>query len=664
VVSQQIKLIEKVTGEVRQGKIRLMRALRHIIVVGMEPIQHRTSEESVIRFGAFELALKSGELRKEGNVVRLQMQPLKALAYLASHAGQTVTREELQQAVWGNETFVDFEHGLNFCIKQIRAALGDNAQAPRFIETLPRRGYRFIAQIEPVNGLPVVKAAQEPVAAALEPQAPIPTRSRTYRFVLASIAAMALAAAGYFLWRSFNTPAPPKAKMMLAVLRFANLSLESEQGYFSDGLTEEMIARLGRLQPQRLGVIARTSAMAYKGVNKDVSTIARELGVAYILEGSVRRDGDRVRITAQLIRADDRTHLWSESYDRSLRDALSVQSEVAAQIASTLAIELLGDRNNGASHSTNAEAVDAYLRGRYLLNKGDPENVGKSVAYFKRAIEKDAGYAAGFAGLADAYRLLGMYYSRPPAEAYPQAKTAAQRALELDPGNAEALVALGTIRFRYEWEWEKAERDFLRALEINPSLGMAHHDYAWFLLAKKRLDEGIEHIKTSQRLDPLSPLANSDVGWVYLMARRYDEAIEQIKRTLELEPRFGSALACLERAYLLKGQHKEALEILLKTTGQASASVRDDAPEQAINALHRLRLKRRLEAMKTTPSSAYNVATLCAAAGEAAQAMEWLETAFQERDPMLVAVSTDPAFDSLRGEARFQRLLKRIGFPT
>lgn len=628
-------------------------------------MQQRDGEESVIRFGEFELSLKSSELRRDGNIVHLQPQPLKALAFLASHAGQTVTREELRQAVWEGETFVDFEHGLNFCINQIRSALGDKAQSPRFIETLPRRGYRFIAQIETLNGSPVIKEAGGAAAAAVEPVAPTSAHSKSHRFAwLCALAIIALAAVTYFVWRSLSNPSPPKAKMMIAVLPFTNLSTEEGQDFFSDGMTEEMITRLGRLNPQRLRIIARTSVMKYKSVNKDISSIARELGVDYILEGSIRRDGDRVRITAQLIHAGDQTYLWSETYDRPLGGALGVQSEVAEKIASALAIELLGDRHTDAFYSTSAEAVDAYLRGRYLLNKGDAESILKSVEYFSQAIEKDSGYAAAFAGLADSYRLLGMYYAMLPAEAYPKAKRAALRALELDPNNAEASVALGTIRFRYEWEWEEAERDFLRALEINPSLGIAHHDYAWFLVAMGRLDEGIEHIKTAQRLDPLSPLANSDVGWVYLMARRYDEAIEQIKRTLELEPRFGSAFACLERAYTLKGQHKEALETLLKHTGQSNASVQDGDPEQSIRALYRRMLNRRLEEMKKTRSSSYSVAILCAAAAEPNLALEWLEVAFKERDPMLVSVSSDPTFDFLRGDARFERLLKRIGFPN
>ena len=401
--------------------------------------------------------------------------------------------------------------------------------------------------------------------------------------------------------------------------------------------------------------------MTYKGANKDIARIGRELGVSFVVEGSVRREQDKVRITAQLIQVSDQTHLWSESYDRSAGDALSVQRQVANQIASALALELLGDPKSEAGSSSSAEAVDAYLRGRYLWNQGDRNNVSRSVEYFNQAIERD-NYAAAFAGLANSYRLLGMNYAMLPAEAYPKAREAALRAVELDPASADGYVSLGTIKFRYEWKWEEAETDFRRALEINPSLGMAHHDYAWFLVAMQRFDEGIEHIKLAQRFDPLSPLANSDVGWVYLMARRYDQAIEQINRTLELEPTFGSALACLERAYALKGQQREALETLLRETGETSVSGRDADPAQSMKVLYRKRLERKLEAIKKSRSSPYSVATICAAAGERDQAFEWLARAFNERDPMLVAVRSDPAFDALHGDARFGSLIKQIGF--
>jgi TolB-like protein/DNA-binding winged helix-turn-helix (wHTH) protein/Tfp pilus assembly protein PilF len=623
------------------------------------------SEEEIIRFEEFELALKSGELRRNGNVVRLQPQPFKVLVFLASHAGQTVTRQELQQAVWEGETFVDFEHGLNFCIRQIRSALGDDAQSPRLIETLPRRGYRFIGEVERLNGSPVLEA-KNPVPGLINAgdsrRAEI--RFPRQRLVMISGIAAALLIGGYFVWRAVSRPAElPTHKVMIAVLPFENLSGDVEQDYYSDGMTEEMIARLGRLQPSRLGVIARTSVMTYKRGDKEITRIGRELGVDFVVEGSVRRERDRVRITAQLIQVSDQTHLWSESYDRPAEGVLSVQKEVAVQIADALAFELLGEMNSDLVTSASAEVIDDYLRGRYLWNKGNRDSVSRSVEYFNRAIARDPNFAPALSGLADSYRLLGMYYVMLPAEAYPKAREAASRAIELDPGSADALVSLGTIKFRYEWNWEAAEKEFRRALQINPNLGLAHHDYAWFLVAMKRFDEGIEHMRLAQRLDPLSPLANSDVGWAYLMARRYDEAIAQINRTLELEPSFGSALACLERAYTLTGRHREALATLSKEIRESGVVIDDSEPTQSMKSLYRIRLERRLEGMKKDRSSPYHVATLCMAAGEQAQAFEWLERAFEERDPMLVAVRTDPAFDAIRGAARFETFLKRMGFP-
>jgi TolB-like protein/DNA-binding winged helix-turn-helix (wHTH) protein/Tfp pilus assembly protein PilF len=630
-------------------------------------MQPRVSADEIIRFGEFELALKSGELRKNGEVVRIQPQPFKVLVFLASHAGQTVTRLELQQIVWEDGTFVDFEQGLNFCIKQIRNALGDDAQAPRLIETLPRRGYRFIGEVKTdgvgngigLSGTPAFGSTSTEKSVFVD--AAVHSIKSTVRPLFIAAIAVALSVAAYFVWRSLHKTAPI-SKVMVAVLPFENLSGDAEQDYFSDGMTEEMIARLGGLQPRSLGVIARTSAMTYKGVNKDIARIGRELGVDFVVEGSVRREQDRVRITAQLIQVSDQTHLWSESYDRSNGDALKVQNDVAEQIAHALAIQLLAGRVSGSSDSAGPEAVDAYLRGRYLWNKGNPENVSRSVSYFQQAIEKDPGYAAAFSGLADSYRQLGMSYAMLPAEAYPKAREAAVRAIELDPGNASAYVSLGTIKFRYEWNWEEAEREFQRAIGINPSLGIAHHDYAWFLVAMERFDEGIDHMRLAQRLDPLSPLANSDVGWVYLMARRYDEAIEQIKRTLELEPSFGSALACLERAYTLKGQPREAYETLLRETREGGTRDRESDPAVSMKTLYRKRLEKRLAEMDTRAASPYSAATLCVAAGEREQALEFLESAYRDRDPMLVAARTDPAFDDLRTEPRFAGLLKRIGF--
>lgn len=651
-------------------------------------MQADIAEESLIRFDGFELALKSGELRKGGSLVKLQPQPFKVLAFLVAHAGQLVTREEIQQRIWEGETFVDFEHGLNFCIKQIRAALGDSAQSPRYIETLPRRGYRFIAPVEKLDRAPQLPDDRAPVvsetnlqmnpaaATRLEPVARADSqffarpfiRSRLLKAALIALVA-AIAVSASFVWRSFEKQArPPHGKILMVVLPFENLTADAEQDYFSDGLTEEMIAQLGRLHPQRLGVIARTSAMTYKDANKDIHRIGQELGVDYVLEGSVRREGDRLRITAQLIQVSDQTHLWAESYDRAQSAALAVQSEVAGRIARSLALELLPARDDRASSYTpRPEAHDAYLKGRYLWNKASVENLKKSVEYFHEAIEKDPQYARGYVGLADSYRLLGIFHAMLPRDAFGTVKEAALKALELDERLAEAHTALGAVKFWFEWNWMDAEKEFKRAIEINPSYGLARHDYAWFLVSQQRFDEGLAEIKRAQELDPLSPLTNADVGWVYLRARRYDEAIEQIKRTLELEPNFGSAHACLERAYMGKGMYREALASARAEMARSGASVQELAAldktdvMEAIKRVERWRLNKRMEAAQKRRVSPYGFAMHYAALGEKDRAFEWLEKAFEERDHALVSLKVDPACDPLRTDPRFDELLRLVG---
>ncbi len=629
--------------------------------------------QSSIRFGEFELELRSGELRKDGSPVKLQPQPLKVLALLVANAGRLVTREEIQRAVWDGETFVDFEHGLNFCIKQIRTALGDNAQAPLYIETLPRRGYRFIASVEKSEQSKDANHSTEAPSQVAHVEAvisPAPERKainwRTPALVLIPL----LIIGAYFVWQRFAaTTGPAKAKVMLAVMPFENLSPNPEQDYFSDGMTEEMIAQLGSLQPARLGVIARTSAMTYKRGAKDIRQIASELNVDYVLEGSVRREGDRVRITAQLIQTSDQTHLWSESYERNGQNALALQSEVARSIARALALELLPvEQAETSAGVISTEAHDAYLKGRYLWNKGKSDTIEKSISQFEQAIEIAPDYALAYAGLADSYIMLGMYYRLLPVDAYAKAKAAAARALELDDRLAEAHTSLGTIRFRFDWDWPEAEREFKRAIELNPSYSRAHHDYAWFLVAMERFDEAIAEIKRAQELDPLSPLANSDVGWVYLRARRYDDAIKQIQRTLELEPNFGSAQACLERAYRMKGMYKEALDLARKEM------IRQDASNEELAALDRtdaiaglrnvgrLRLKERIETAKSRSVSPYSIAALYAELDEKDASFEWLERAFRERDSDIASLKVDPAFDSLHSDARFFNLLRRMGF--
>ena len=638
-----------------------------------------SSDNGSIRFGEFELEPKSGELRKAGLPVKLQPQPLRVLVLLASNAGELVTREEIQQEIWAGVTFVDFEHGLNFCIKQIRAALGDNAQAPRFIETLPRRGYRFIAAVDQDSKItshsvttpaPSDSTTAETLKTSIEEYS-LANRPRSRVARAAALAIVLLLIVGGYSARKLfvKSAVPSRGKVMLGVMPFENLSGDPEQEYFSDGMTEELIAQLGSLQPRSLGVIARTSVMTYKRGNRDIRQIGSELKVGYVLEGSVRREGDRVRITAQLIQVSDQTHLWSESYERSPQNTLGVQTDVARNIARALALELLpGERTSRtADASISTDAYDAFLKGRYLWNKGRSDDVEKSIIFYNRALELAPDYSPALAGLADSYILLGMYYTIPPIDAYPKAKQAAARALAIDDGLAEAHTALGTILFRFDWAWPEAEAQFKRAIELNPSYGRAHHDYAWLLVALERFDEAVNEIKRAQELDPLSPLANSDVGWVYLRARRYDDAINQIERTLELEPEFGSAQACLERAYRLKGMNKEALESARKSMVRSGATPREltalEKPdsEDAMRSVLLWRLKKGEDTAGNRPASPYRFAAQHAELGDTNAAFEWLERAFKERDSELVSLKVDPAFDGVRSDSRYASLLHRIG---
>jgi TolB-like protein/DNA-binding winged helix-turn-helix (wHTH) protein/Tfp pilus assembly protein PilF len=647
-------------------------------------MQANASERAVIRFDNFELELKSGELRRNGATIKLQPQPFRALAFLADRAGQVVTREEIQREIWGDETFVDYEQGVNFCIKQIRAALGDDAKAPRFIETLPRRGYRFIAPVERKEGNlsrendlavePAPDIVISPPEAVPDPSAisaaVSATQTRTRVFLVAALAvAIALPLAGYVIWQGREKKEiAPAGKIILAVLPFENLSGDPEQDYFSDGLTEEMITRLGRLQPQRLGVIARASAMTFKKSDKDITRIGGALGASYILEGSVRREADRLRITARLIQVSDQTHLWAADYDRRIHDALTIQSEVAERIAQSLAVKLLPGLPPAPAQTyiPSPDSYDAYLRGCYLRNKWTREDLVKGVGYFEQAVEKDPDFALAYAALAEAWRYLQFFGGVRPQDARAKAKNAAQKAVALDEALAEARAALASAKFWYDWDWQGAEQEFKRALALNPSLASAHHDYGWLLIARGRFDDGLAEVKRAQELDPLSPQANIDVGWAFIRARRYDEAIAQSRRTMELEPNFAETWGCLMRAYQYKGMLAEALAEAQRIMTRSGASREELAAIYQGDAASRMRnveqwmLNRMKKAAARGYVSAYQRATRHAALGETERAFEWLEKAYTDRDPMMALLNTDPAYDRLRSEPRFADLLRLI----
>jgi TolB-like protein/DNA-binding winged helix-turn-helix (wHTH) protein/Tfp pilus assembly protein PilF len=603
----------------------------------------------VLRFGEFELDPESGDLLRGGEPVHLAPQPFKILALLAGRAGEPVAREELRREVWGEETYVDFDRGLNFCISQIRTALGDDAQEPLFIQTLPRRGYRFVAPVERVE-----RAGRGPATALrpdVEPPAPLPdsriapgrlsagSRVATLGFLLAGMAAMAVLIA-FVAWRRQGPPAEPR--VMIAVLPFEDLSAGPSEPYWSDGLTGELIAQLGRLQPRRLGVIARTSVMSYaldnKGKHRDVAEIGGELGVSYLLEGSVRRAGERVRITAQLVQVSDGTQLWAETYDRDRRDVLAVQTEVAAEVARALALALLPESARAPQPAPDPAAWDDYLKGRYLANRGARDDLARSLVPLRRAVERDPAFAPAHAALADSYHRLVMSGALPPRTGYPQAEAAARQAVALAPDLAEAHAALAAALFWYRWDWPAAEREFRRALELNPSLPQAHHDYGFFLIARGRPGEGLAEVERARQLDPLSPRANIDVGWAFISARRYAEAVAQSRRTLELAPGFPEARFCLEQALAFQGKDREALRSRsLQQLGKMEAA-----------------------AARGEPVSAISLATLYAAVGNRDRAFAWLDKALEERSPSLALLAVHPSWDSLRSDPRFAALAARI----
>jgi TolB-like protein len=572
-----------------------------------------SQSRSVVHFGVFHVDLRAGELSKNGVKVRLQEQPFQILALLLEHAGEVVSREELRQRLWPADTFVDFDHSLGTAINKIREALGDSADNPRFVETLARRGYRFIAPV-----------------------------SR------------------------------PTGKVMLAVLPFDNLSGDPEQEYFSDGLTEEMIAQLGNLDPQRLGVIARATAMQYKHTNKGAKQIGQELGVDYLLEGSVRREAGRARVTAQLVQVADQTHVWAQSYERDLRDILVLQRDVAGAIAQQIRLTLNADTRArlASTRPVDPEAHEAYLKGLYFWNKFSIPALNKSLEYFQQAIDKDPGYAQGYAGLAASYGILGNFGVLPPREAYPKAKAAAKKALEIDEGLSEAHSQLGWETLFYERDWTGAEREFRRAIELNPSNAIARDGLAMYLAALGRLDGAVAEIRRARDLDPLSLVINGDLGMILFFARQYDQALDHLQKTREMDPSFPPTYLHMGHAYEAKGMPEEAYQMYLKSITLSGGSQKFRAALEQAHAEGGWRgawqkaidLVRQLQARGEYPD-AYGVAERYMSLGDKNQALDWLLKAADERTFMVVFAKVDPRFDGLRSEPRFAELLRRIGLP-
>ena len=635
---------------------------------------HSAAPRRILGFGSFEVDLASGELRREGRKVRLQDQPLHLLVLLLERAGEVVTREELRNELWPADTFVDFDHSLNTAVRKLREALGDSAEAPRYVETLARRGYRFLAPVterEPAAPLPL--SADAEVGSPAPPTA-VRGPSLTPRVVLIAVVLGAAALVAYRVGTHAGPRTRPGPRLTLAVLPFDNLSNEADQEYLSDGLTEEMITQLARLDPDRLRVTARSSTWKYKRADRDIRRLRRELGADYVLEGSVRRAGERVRVTAQLVQVVDQTHIWAETYEREMRDVLVLESEVARSVARAIAMTLApeAEARLARARPVRPESYQDYLRGRYFWNRRTEAALRQALGYFQQAVAADPGYAPAYSGLADCYSSLGassVVGGLPPRQAMPEAKAAALKALEIDGSLAEAHTSLAIVHLLYDWDLAASEKEFKRALDLDPDYTAAHHWYSHCLLPLGRTEESLAESRRALELEPLNLVINIHLGWHYLYARQYDEAIEQYRRTLELDPGFPQAKRYAAWAFLQKGRHAEAIAAL-----QAVLSALGRKPEVEAELGHALAVAGRraearavLEGLTQLSSSRYvspySVALVHAGLGDRDQALAWLDKAYAERSDYMPYLGLEPMLDSLRSDPRFDALVRRVGVP-
>jgi TolB-like protein/DNA-binding winged helix-turn-helix (wHTH) protein/tetratricopeptide (TPR) repeat protein len=638
-------------------------------------VQQANDPSRRLRFGTFEADLRTGELTKQGKRRRLQEQPFRLLAMLLEKPGDLVTREELRARLWP-QTTVDFDHGLNKAISKIRDALGDSAENPRFVETVARRGYRFLAEVavvpnvppETADGdlavLPGLPGLVRPIDPGTSPgRLPGTLARQVFGFGLAVVLIISLA------WIFYPQRHAVATIRSLAVLPLANLSGDATQDYFADGMTEELITDLGQISALR--VISRTSVMTYKTSRKPLAEIARELDVDAVVEGSILRAGDRVRITAQLIQVPADRHVWAQSYEGDVRDALALQSRVARDVAEQIRATL--DRKEqtalNASKTVNPEAFETYLKGRYFLNKRTGDGLTRAIGYFRQAIEIDPAYAAAHSGLADAFALAGdwKYAVLPPQDAFPRARAAATKALALDDSLSEAHASLALAYDLYGWDWQAADREFQRAIQLNPGYAPAHQWYSWHLIMQGRITEAIIEIRKAESLDPLSLIISADLADALCVAHRYDEAVQQSEKTLELDPNFAVAYYELGQADVQRHMPSEAIAAFqhaIKLAGHSGAFDSNLAYTYAVSGRKEdaLAIVRNLAAQQDqNPSVGADIALIYVGLGDLDQAMLWLNKAYDAR--FKASILLHPAFDPLRSDARFKDLLDRIGLP-
>ncbi len=654
------------------------------------------------RFGLFEADFEQRILTKGGLRVKLQDQPFQVLAMLLDRPGELVTREEIRQRLWPADTFVEFDDGLNTVIKKLRAALNDSADNPRFIETVPRRGYRFLAPVVTQAFVPQIEIAgrQEAVAsdtgakmestrtevvervhlenvpavavdkASAQPGPLGKRRLRTLAVASCLLAAFVLVWLGWGALRSRWSSRGAHKKISLAVLPLEDLSPDHSEEYLSEGLTDELITDLAKIPGFR--IISRTSAMQYKGAHQTLPQIARELNVDVLVEGTVLRSGERARVRVQLIDGNTDEHLWAEAYERDVKDILALQSEVARSIAAQIKVELTPQQQArvSAARTVDFDAYSAYLKGRYEWNKRTAEALAKSIQYFQESIQKDPSYAQAHEGLAEAYSVLPDYDVMTPAESYPKAKAEASKALELDPTLSDAHATLAVVKQELEWDWPGAEREFRLAFESGPASATIHQWYGEYLLRVGRFPESMDQMRQALDLDPASVLLNAELGAVLYAARQYDQAIQQLHKAIEMEPRFPYAHSWLGFAYEQKEMHRQAIEEFQKaaTLSRGSPFFRAAlayAYGLAGNETEARRISDELTRLSRSPQfyvSPYDFALVHIGLRERDKALKSLEQVVAAHDIASDLLKIEPALDPVRSDPRFNLLVRRVGF--
>jgi TolB-like protein/DNA-binding winged helix-turn-helix (wHTH) protein/Tfp pilus assembly protein PilF len=653
-------------------------------------MQHAATPLKVVRFGKCEVDLRSGELWKNGLRTKLPEQPRQILATLLENAGEVVTREALRSALWPCDTFVDFEHSLNTAIMRLREALGDSSGSPRYVETLLRRGYRFVAPIEEIaaptqtdrleNKHPLPPSLTQEQLASVDGfipgtrgLGPEPKKWGVARTWIA-IALIANCVVGIAVV-SLRLTRRPKAidpTQSIVVLPLENVSGDRDQDYFADGMTDELIARLAKVGSLR--VLSRTTAMAYRGTHKPLSEIARDLQVSSVVEGTVLRSGSRVRITAELIQASTDRHLWAETYETEIGDILTLQNRVASAIVREVSIKLTPEEQQRLTtvRPVLAESYEDYLKGNYYYsNNRSAEGLAKAIEYFQRAIQADPNNALAYAGLSNCYATIGssLVGAMPSLEAAAKSRAAALKALDIDDNLAEAQVALANVRIKYDWDWAAAEKGFQRAIELKPSYSTAYQRYSLYLMAMGRTQESVALVNHARELDPLSVSTNFSLGWRLYMARQYDEAIAQLLNTIDLDPTLAVAHLILGQAYEEKQLYPQALNelqkanvisntapLMLAALGHAYARTGRRADAEVI-------LAQLFERSKTENVSPFVIASIYEGLGDTEKALDWLDKAYQERSNALVFLKVDPELDTLRSHPRFRELQRKLNLP-